>query len=57
MTIIAGAADTEGDELWYDEILERGDGWAMVLVTTSDGRKIRYRLSTRLPDIFAHRDE
>ncbi|HWL36041.1 MAG TPA: hypothetical protein VNQ77_07585 [Frankiaceae bacterium] len=56
MTIIAGTADTAGDELWYDEILERGDGWATVLVTTTDGRKIKYRLSTRLPDIFVDQD-
>lgn len=56
MTTAAGA-DTAGDELWYDEIIDRSDGWATVLVTTSDGRKIKYRINTHLPAFLADRDE
>ena len=42
------------DEPWYDEILAEDDNSVTVRVTTSEGRKIIYRLLlTPLPDKYA----
>lgn len=54
MTTAEGATAHPDDELWYDEVLERTDDWVTVRVTTSEGRKIIYRIMvTPLPDRFA----